>query len=174
VISSSVAVFFASDIRRRSKTGRVLDFWLSMIAGRNSSWRTGLWPYSRRLAGDRDPLKTRSPRADKTLVLCQCSAPNHYATRRFAARYCTRRERQARHPQPRPGRRPLLGFGCFWRSLAICHAPSARHSRLPITSHASPFTTASPVCWSSPSCHGRRQPARIGWERNGQLELDFS
>jgi hypothetical protein len=111
-----------------------LDFWLSITAGRTSSWRTGLWPYSRRLAGDRDPLKTRSPRADNPLVLCQCSAPNHYATRRFAARYCTRRERQARHPQPKPGRQPLLGFRCFWRSLAICHARSARHSCLPVTS----------------------------------------
>jgi hypothetical protein len=103
-------------------------------------------------------------------VLCQCSAPNHYATRRFAARYCTRRERQTRHRQPKPGRQPLPGFRCFWRSLAISHAPSARHSRLPVTSHASPSTTASPVCRSSPSCRGRRQPARVGWERNGQLD----
>src|SRR3954452_19002402 len=49
------------------------------------------------------PLKTSRPRADITRVLCQCSAPNPYATRRFAARYCTRRERQARHPQPKAG-----------------------------------------------------------------------
>src|SRR4051794_19463835 len=48
-------------------------------------------------AGERDALKTSRPRADKIRVLCQCSAPNHPATRRFAARYCTRRERQARH-----------------------------------------------------------------------------
>ena len=48
-------------------------------------------------AGERDALKTSRPRADNTCVLCQCSAPNTHATRRFAARYCTRRERQARH-----------------------------------------------------------------------------
>ena len=113
--------------------------WLSIIAGRTSSWRTGLWPYSRRLAGDRDPLKTRSPRADNPLVLCQCSAPNHYATRRFAARYCTRRERQARHRQPKPGRQPLPGFRCFWRSLAICHAP-----RLDTLAYPSPRTPLRP------------------------------
>jgi hypothetical protein len=98
----------------RETPGRALDFWLSIIAGRISSWRTGLWPYSRRLAGERDPLKTRSPRADNPFVLCQCSAPNHNATRRFAARYCTRRERQARHRQPKPGRQPLPGFRCCW------------------------------------------------------------
>ena len=68
------------------------------------------------LRGPREPLSagvgreslTRSsparPRADKTPVLRHCSAPKTHADRRLAARYCTRRERQARHPQPRPGR----------------------------------------------------------------------
>ena len=94
-------------------------------------------PDARRDSGRRtDALKTRRPRADNTCVLCQCSAPNHHATRRFAARYCTRRERQARHQQPKPGRQPLPGFRCFWRFTL-----RAQHSRLPVagsTSHASP------------------------------------
>src|SRR5690242_7248030 len=54
-------------------------------------------------AGERDALKTSRSRADNTCVLCQCSAPKTHATRRFTARYCTRRERQARHRKPEAG-----------------------------------------------------------------------
>jgi hypothetical protein len=56
-------------------------------------------------------------------VLCQCSAPKNHATRRFAARYCTRREQQVRHQEPKPGRGCLPGFRCFRRSLAAPHCP---------------------------------------------------
>src|SRR3954447_7168317 len=59
--------------RTYSKSGR------SRLAGRSI----------RGPSGERDALKTCRPRADNTRVLCQCSAPNTHATRRFAARYRT-------------------------------------------------------------------------------------
>jgi hypothetical protein len=55
------------------------------------------------LLSEADPLKTSQQRADKTCVLCQCSAPNTHATRRFA--------RPVLHPPRAAGEAPTTEAG---------------------------------------------------------------